>query len=140
MLLVALGLLINLVPLVDALAGPAAGGDTKRILVTGANKGIGRAICERLLSNYDDVEVLLGSRDMGRGEKAVGEIKASISNCGERIRPVQIDTSDEESVNKCAENIAAMGPLYGIVNNAGVINEGYDGTLQVNYFGEFFTS
>ena len=56
----------TLVAIGNSLAVPA--GTPKRILVSGANKGIGRAICERLLANHDDVHVLLGSRDAGRGE------------------------------------------------------------------------
>ena len=123
----------NLVAIGTSLAVPA--GATKRILVTGANKGIGRAICERLLTNHDDVHVLLGSRDAGRGETTVQEIKESIPSSVGRVECIEIDTSSDESVQKAADKVAAMGPLYGICNNAGVINEGYDGTLNVNYFG-----
>ena len=44
----------------------------KRILVTGANKGIGLATVENLLQNHPDTFLILGSRDEKRGDKALG--------------------------------------------------------------------
>ena len=43
----------------------------KTILVTGANKGIGYGIVRKLLRDYSDTCLLLGSRDVQRGENAV---------------------------------------------------------------------
>ena len=46
----------------------------KRILVTGGNKGIGLGIVKKLLRDYSDTFLLLGSRDPKRGEEAVKEV------------------------------------------------------------------
>ena len=46
----------------------------KRVVVTGANKGIGLAIVKRLLREYPDVYVYLGSRNVERGEAAIKQI------------------------------------------------------------------
>ena len=46
----------------------------KVILVTGANKGIGLAIVRRLLAEFPETHLLLGSRDRGRGEAAVQDL------------------------------------------------------------------
>ena len=46
----------------------------KTILVTGANKGIGLGIVRRLLREYPDTQLLLGSRDVARGQEAVNQI------------------------------------------------------------------
>lgn len=43
----------------------------KRILVTGANKGIGIEIVRKLLSDHGETFVLLGSRDPARGNAAL---------------------------------------------------------------------
>ena len=41
----------------------------KRILITGANKGIGLATVRRLLESYDETFLLLGSRDLKKVKK-----------------------------------------------------------------------
>ena len=43
----------------------------KRILITGANKGIGLALVTKVLDAREDTSVLLGSRDLDRGAEAV---------------------------------------------------------------------
>jgi NAD(P)-dependent dehydrogenase (short-subunit alcohol dehydrogenase family) len=80
-------------------------------LVTGANKGIGRAIAQAILERADDTFVYLGSRDRARGEEA----KAALGASAERVEVVAIDVADAASADA-----ARLEPLYGIVNNAGV--------------------
>ena len=46
----------------------------KIIVVTGGNKGIGKALCEKLLSGYSETFVYLCSRDVTRGNAAVASI------------------------------------------------------------------
>ncbi|KAI2496738.1 hypothetical protein MHU86_17785 [Fragilaria crotonensis] len=106
----------------------------KRVLVTGANKGIGKAICQLLLEKHPDVYVILGARDSTCGEAAARDLKAAVPGCEGRLELLQIDTSSDESVRKAAASIG--GPLYGIVNNAG-IGFGFtvEETVDVNYFG-----
>lgn len=106
----------------------------KRVLVTGANKGIGKAVCQLLLEKHPDVHVILGSRDIGRGELALKDLKAAVPGCEGRLEVVQIDTSSDESVKKAAEKVG--GSLYGIVNNAGIgFGNSVMDTVGVNYFG-----
>ena len=52
----------------------------KKILVTGANKGIGLGIVKKLLRDFPDTYLLLGSRDVARGEAAVREILSEMGN------------------------------------------------------------
>jgi NAD(P)-dependent dehydrogenase (short-subunit alcohol dehydrogenase family) len=93
----------------------------RRVLVTGANKGIGKAICERLLTEWKDTHVLLASRDLQRGEEAIQDLIVSVGqDCQDRLELIHLDTSSDESVAAAAEKLAGEGKLYGIVNNAGV--------------------
>ena len=114
---------------------------TKHILVTGGNKGIGKAICERLLDKYPDTHVILGSRDVQRGEEACRDICASLNAVSDRLSMVKIDTSSDASVGEAVEEITnkfqdSGSALYGIVNNAGIgFGYTYEQTLQTNYFG-----
>ena len=94
----------------------------RRIIVTGANKGIGFAIAERVLEEADDTFVFLGSRDRGRGEAAAAKLRQDVPGYDQRIEVVEIDVARDESVRRAAEQVReAVGgeALYGIVNNAG---------------------
>ena len=52
----------------------------KRILITGANKGIGLATVAKLLGSYDETFLLLGSRDSKKGWESLrdGNIDMSL--------------------------------------------------------------
>ena len=49
----------------------------RRVLVSAANKGIGKATVAAILAAADDMMVLHGSRDLGREEAAVADILAA---------------------------------------------------------------
>ena len=58
--------------------------------MTGGNKGIGQAICKRILC-HPDTHVLLGSRNQTRGDKAVqqilgGWLKMIFSQCIKHVK------------------------------------------------------
>lgn len=83
-------------------------------LVTGANKGIGRAIAAGLLRDF--FTVYLAARDAGRGTTAAKEL----SSLGD-VRFVQLDVTSRESVDAAAARVSAdFGYLDVLVNNAGV--------------------
>ncbi len=116
--------------------------DTLRILVTGANKGIGRALVERVLETKPAVHVLLGSRDLGRGREARDELLVRVPGCGDRLDVVVLDVTDEGSVTDAARWVAGRfdhtpTPLYAIVNNAGISQHAGDlaQVLDVNVWG-----
>lgn len=120
-------------------AGGAA--SSMRVLVTGANKGIGLQICKKIVQTVPDAHVLLGSRSLVRGKKAVEEvIKADPSAAG-RVEVVEIDVADEESIAAAAKAVASRfgddaTPLYGICNNAGVgFGRSIKETLATNFYG-----
>lgn len=115
-------LLLPLSPLiVDAMASSASTA-VKRILVTGGNKGIGKAICERLLSEWPDTHVLLASRSLERGQQAVNDIQQALGDATVKGRLVciELDTSNDKSVQAAAALLGQQPELYGIINNAGV--------------------
>jgi len=95
----------------------------RRILVTGANKGIGLAIVEAILGEHADTFVYLGSRDAARGRAAVAELQRAHQEWKGRIEEVAIDVARDASVAEAARRVAeGLGSekLYGIVNNAGI--------------------
>ncbi len=81
------------------------------ILITGANKGLGREAARRLLAEGHDVWA--AARDPGRGAAAAQELGA---------RPLLLDVTDGASVSAAAELVAAAtgGTLDVLINNAGI--------------------
>jgi NAD(P)-dependent dehydrogenase (short-subunit alcohol dehydrogenase family) len=86
------------------------------ILITGANKGLGREAARQLIAAGHTVYV--GARDLARGQATAEELGA---------RFVQIDVTDDDSVAAAAKTIAADGGLDVLVNNAGIELRADDG-------------
>jgi NAD(P)-dependent dehydrogenase (short-subunit alcohol dehydrogenase family) len=90
----------------------------KVALVTGANKGIGKAIAKSLAR--DGFLVLLGARDAARGATAAAELQADGA-----VRFLKLDVTQEASVSEAAQKVEAeFGRLDVLVNNAGIHAEG----------------
>ena len=88
----------------------------KVAVVTGASKGIGAAIAEKLGGEGAKV-VVNYARDKAGAEKVVGKIKGT---GGEAIA-IQADVSRSEDIKKLfAEAVKAFGSIDILVNNAGV--------------------
>mmetsp|Transcript_13102 Transcript_13102/g.31862 ORF Transcript_13102/g.31862 Transcript_13102/m.31862 type:complete len:279 (+) Transcript_13102:101-937(+) len=93
--------------------------ELKRILVTGANSGIGLALAKQLVSDYG-CHVYLGSRNAERGAEAVDDVKGSSGK--EDVELLTIDVSNDASVQSAAAALSqklGSDKLYAIVNNAG---------------------
>ena len=85
---------------------------TRAILVTGANRGIGRAIVQAILEKSDDTFVYLGARDLNRGAAAITELKELNSAWVDRISVLELDVSSDSSVDSAA-NIVRQNPIQG---------------------------
>lgn len=93
----------------------------KRAFITGANKGIGLETARQL--GKQGIEILLGSRDLARGEAAAADLRAE----GIAVQVIQIDMEDAASIGQAASRIKSeFGSLDILVNNAGVWLEGED--------------
>ena len=113
-------------------------------LVTGAARGLGRAVALALANAGADVA--LGLRDVSSDGGLVAEIEAT----GRQVLPVQCEVSDIGQVQAAVDAVAArFGRLDILVNNAGVApendaldvtEEDFDRTVAVNLKGTFFAS
>ena len=105
----------------------------RKVLVTGANKGIGKRIATRILTDYDDTFVYLGARDPGRGAAAVAAIEAACPQAAGRVELLELDTESDASVRAAA---AKVEQLWGLCNHAGVgFGRSIAETLAPNYYG-----
>jgi NAD(P)-dependent dehydrogenase (short-subunit alcohol dehydrogenase family) len=83
-------------------------------LVTGANQGIGFQIAKDLVAN--GFTVLVGSRDLDRGEVAAREV-------GPDARALQLDVTDQASIAAAAKRIRQeLGRLDVLIQNAAISN------------------
>lgn len=116
----------------------------KKVLVTGANKGIGFEIARHL--GKSGWQVIMGTRSQERAEAAIRQLKAEgIETAGWQ----HVDLSDNESLEISAAEIGRKHPdLSLLINNAGIPGDmevmSYEAsladitqTVQVNYIGTF---
>jgi NAD(P)-dependent dehydrogenase (short-subunit alcohol dehydrogenase family) len=83
-------------------------------LITGANQGIGLQIAKDLTTN--GFTVLVGSRDLQRGEVAAKEV-------GPDAFALQLDVTDQASITAAAERVRTeFGRLDVLVQNAAISN------------------
>jgi NAD(P)-dependent dehydrogenase (short-subunit alcohol dehydrogenase family) len=113
-------------------------------LVTGAARGLGRAISLALANGGADVA--LGLRDANAG----GDVASLVAGMGRRALPLQMDVTRMDQVFRAVDDVVErFGRLDILVNNAGlgpenpaedVREEDFDLTVAVNVKGTFFAS
>ena len=113
-------------------------------LVTGAARGLGRAISLSLANAGADVA--LGLRDVHTGQSLVKEIEMM----NRKVVPLQMDVMHLDQISQAIDDtVSHLGRLDILVNNAGlgpsnpaevVREEDFDLTMDVNLKGTFFAS
>src|SRR5438270_2673626 len=116
----------------------------KTALVTGAARGLGRAIS--LAFAHAGADVALGLRDVTTG----GELVAEVERLGRKALPLQMEMSKLDQISAAIDQAQKqLGKLDILVNNAGIAPENlaenvtekdFDATLAVNLKGTFFAS
>ncbi|MEE1726972.1 MULTISPECIES: SDR family oxidoreductase [Streptomyces] len=84
------------------------------VVVTGAGRGLGLATARRV--GADGHRVVLAELDPARGEEAADSLRRD----GLDAHFAPCDVADPDSVAAMAEATAALGPVHGLVNNAGL--------------------
>lgn len=115
--------------------------DARRVLVTGASRGIGRAVAQRLASAGFEVAVHFRSN-----EGAAEDLAASIEADGGRASTVGFDVSDRAATRTALAAELEKGAFWGVVTSAGVTADGpfasldddaWDRVLRTNLDGFF---
>ena len=105
----------------------------KVALVTGGGRGIGKAIVRVL--GQQGMTVGLNDINLGLAESAAKELRAE----GLRVTPLPGDVSNRAVVLEMIDRVEAeLGPLWLLVNNAGVINSGRAAELSEEAWDQAF--
>lgn len=115
--------------------------DGKIALVTGASRGIGKAIAEAFAAA--GATVVLSYRS---GANEAAAVVAGINAQGGKAVAIAADVADEQQILTLFEAVDDIGPLDILVNNAGVILEkplldttadDFDWLMNINVRGQF---
>jgi len=116
----------------------------KIAIVTGASRGIGRAIALTLAREGADIV------GCARNEESFGRIADEIEKLGRRVLPMKADVSESKDVERLVgETIRTFGRVDILVNNAGIhsvrffteiSDEEWDRMIAVNVRGVFLCS
>jgi NAD(P)-dependent dehydrogenase (short-subunit alcohol dehydrogenase family) len=116
------------------------------IVVTGAGRGLGLAIAEAL--GEAGARVVVAERDPDRAAQGAARLRER----GVTVHRVDTDVADPDSVTHLAKQVAEIGPLHGLVNNAALADgvggkhfadleiEAWDRLMTVNARGPWLVS
>ena len=115
--------------------------DGKFAVVTGANRGMGRAIAETFAAGGTQVALAARGLDL---TQAAEEISAA---SGQRVIPVQVDVADTASAKAMIDQVLKVfGRIDILVNNAGITRDSlivrisksdWDEVIDINLKGTF---
>ncbi|MBQ6570086.1 MAG: SDR family NAD(P)-dependent oxidoreductase [Clostridia bacterium] len=110
----------------------------KRVIITGANGGIGYKTAETLV--YLGASVILACRNPEKAERAKNSLLEEYP--GTDIRTMTLDVADFKSIDAFAEN---MPDVDVFINNAGVFHrpgqktkDGFETVMGTNYMGVYY--
>jgi NAD(P)-dependent dehydrogenase (short-subunit alcohol dehydrogenase family) len=100
----------------DPNALPSAAGRT--VVVTGGNAGIGYFTSEQLAGA--GARVILASRSPEKAERAIASIRERVPAA--EVESVRLDLSSLASIERAASELATLGPIDVLINNAGLVH------------------
>ena len=95
-------------------------------IVTGANRGIGLEVTRQLADlGYT---VVLGSRDLGKGEAAAKKLKV-----GDLVMARRLDVTEQSTIDRLRDEIGTtFGSLHVLVNNAAIHYDTWENAVDAD--------
>lgn len=113
----------------------------KNILITGGNSGIGLEMARALAAQGD--RVIIASRDQGKSQAAVQDIKAQ--NPAAQVETMPLDLGDFDDIDRFAGELLARMPVIDVLMlNSGLythqrrkLKNGLEAMIGIMHFGHF---
>ena len=104
----------------------------KIVLITGASRGIGYCLVEKILANKKNLRIIMTCRDDEKGQQLYKELCEKYPEDVERFFYHQLDITDEASITALIDFIKKTFKKFDyLVNNAGYSSTGRDFNEQV---------
>ena len=114
------------------MSDPTSSSKPRIALVTGASRGLGAVIAQRLAAAGD--HVVLGYHQR---HEAAQQVQAAIEAAGGRAESVAFDLRDAAAIDAALTDIRRrLGPITVLVNNAALPDEGFFATTSTDAFEE----
>jgi NAD(P)-dependent dehydrogenase (short-subunit alcohol dehydrogenase family) len=97
----------------------------RSVVVTGASTGIGRACVAELMRQGMHAWACV---------RTEADEQSLRDEYGAAVSVLRLDLTDDDSVRKAGEIVCAAGPLFGLINNAGVAVPGPLEFLPIDFF------
>jgi len=116
----------------------AVANNSKIVLITGANKGIGWETVKLLSAKNPNYIIYLGTRTQVNGDAAIEKLPI---NSRKNVRTILIDVTSDSSVKAAVERIKSeQGHLDILINNSGIASfetsyESAKSTFETNIYG-----
>ncbi|KUJ09722.1 NAD(P)-binding protein [Mollisia scopiformis] len=111
-----------------------ASNDKTIVLITGGNGGVGYLTAEALAASSPNYHVIITSRNLEKGEKALEDLQKSQPK--ESFSLVKLDVTDHQTITDAASQVSKeFGHIDVLINNAGIISKA---TLLINQLREVF--
>ena len=115
----------------------------RRVLITGASAGLGQETARALAAHGADL--VLGVRDLAKGERAAEPVRAAASATGASVELREVDLASFDSIRGFTDAVAAdHDRLDVIIANAGVMAcpegrtaDGFETQFGTNHLGHF---
>jgi 3-oxoacyl-[acyl-carrier protein] reductase len=114
------------------------------IIVTGATRGIGRAIAVEAAKAGANLAIF------GRNEGLLSEVRAQVESLGRRVLALSVDVAQPAAIDEAIKKVQQeFSRIDGLVNNAGITRDNllltmkpdeWNDVLQTNLYGVFHCS
>jgi NAD(P)-dependent dehydrogenase (short-subunit alcohol dehydrogenase family) len=99
-------------------------GQSKVVLITGGNSGVGYEACKIFVEAEKPYHVLCAARSDEKASGAVKSIQAECPKAKNTIEPLTLDINDDASIKKAVAQVTkSPGVLDVLINNAGAYQQ-----------------